>query len=1094
MTTGKELYRLVVEKENGKSNSADKNLPWDFLSWLSEKQKGTDPTPGSINSKAYGIAEGIFNDQKETLIEIDSDFEEGMEFIEWMIGYRGAQGAKSKLGEDFGKSFSQNIDRVFTVEYIFGGCGLEDFNAIYDPLLLAQSPATLNLIGVFTSGSSIDNVGNDSRAVEVNFNPCSTSETNLDAYLEILVAEIYENAGFTAIFKQAEEEERSGLAGIINRRFGDGTLSEELLSEIAEKQERFRDSIYFKNVRFKEQCFLLSNVQALARIKKQIDIGSTTNIEGEPVRDPLFQIYHRKQLPSESASGNRTLLLQGDPYALMNRLTQSGKKEAFFDISNAALSSLQPMTRLYKVVYDTGSQTEREIEIEFDSNTTQKDLSLLEDIRKRGHGVGIKSFSFSYDGDNPFAIKKSIKATLVIVANTFGELLRKRGEYSYIDLALKTGGEETVNSLDPLSADEKLTSNLQKLNFRLKAIVGWANPISVDGTVITDDIKSAVYDSYITLNLTPTVHDFKFEETGKVTFTQEYFAYVEDFFDEKSFDIFSNPDIATGSVSQTLRKIEYANEIKKCSAVENISEIRNANAEVIEQEKIINRRSLMLDMIEKEKIRVVNIPINTMDLYRRNGPLSDSSEQLEKAFAEVTVQSLSPSTPDSLTSTLFTEADTDEEKVTVATPNTFPVETVFSTSFFWVSDLLDVILERIGKTLDLTVQELEKEAPEGLEEAYAIEIENYKRYLENFKRLRIMLGPVELLNANKTGAAITTEFVNFGDLPISVKYFMEFLTEKYLKKEREIYPLNTFLNQFFNELIGTFLNKDTCYSNRARQKTRLGSAALTAYNNYDDVDDITYLCKKRKTTRLPIQAFSMPILNVMGGRDEATNNPGIDKEINYLVYYAARTQPTEIMRGVKSEDHPKGIWHYQVGKDRGIVKTIDLTKTTSTGLAEVRFEQEGYDGLSQLRVLYDVTIKTFLDVSAFPGNYIYVEPRGFDPSLDQNLTRLGVGGYCMIISSDHTIGPGLAETTINAKWVAQAEAEELASNQNSEADKGSEEPDVSKCSDLLGRLEALNKDLEQQNALIPDDVNGDDGSSGDENDVPIQPLLPGRKF
>jgi len=853
-----------------------------------------------------------------------------------------------------------------------------------------------------------------------------------------------------------------------------------------------RDTLIYKNIRFKEQCFLLSNVQALARIKKQIDIGSTTDMEGEPVRDPLFQMLHRKQLPSKGASGNRTLLLQGDPYALMNRLTQSGKKEAFFDISNAALSSLQPMMRLYKVIYDTKSQTEKEVEIKFDSNTTQNDLSLLEDIKVRGHGVGIKSFKIKYDGDNPFAIKKSITATLVIVANTFGELLRDRGEYSYIDLALKTGGEETVNSLDPLSADEKLTSNLQKLNFRLKAIVGWANPISVDGTVITDDIKSAVYDSYITLNLTPTVHDFKFEETGKVTFTQEYFAYVEDFFDEKSFDIFSNPDIS-GSVSQTLRKIEYANEIKKCSAVENISEIRNANAEVIEQEKIINRRSLMLDMIEKEKIRVVNIPINTMDLYRRNGPLSDSSEQLEKAFAEVTVQSLSPNTPDSLISTLFTEVDTDEEKVTVATPNT-SANSVFSTSFFWVSDLLDVILERIGKTLDLTVQELEKKAPEGLEEAYAIEIENYKRYLENFKRLRIMLGPVELLNANKTGAAITTEFVNFGDLPISVKYFMEFLTEKYLKKEREIYPLNTFLNQFFNELIGTFLNKDTCYSNRARQKTRLGSAALTAYNNYDDVDDITYLCKISKNTRLPIQALSMPILDVMGGRDEATNNPGIDKEINYLVYYAARTQPTEIMRGVKSDDHPKGIWHYQVGKDRGIVKTIDLTKTTSTGLAEVRFEQEGYDGLSQLRVLYDVTIKTFLDVSAFPGNYIYVEPRGFDPSLDQNLTRLGVGGYCMIISSDHTIGPGLAETTINAKWVAQAEAEESVRIRTESIDEGTQEPDVSKCSDLLGRLEALNKDLEQQNALTPNDGNEDDGSSGDENNVSIQFPLPGRKF
>jgi hypothetical protein len=121
-------------------------------------------------------------------------------------------------------------------------------------------------------------------------------------------------------------------------------------------------------------------------------------------------------------------------------------------------------------------------------------------------------------------------------------------------------------------------------------------------------------------------------------------------------------------------------------------------------------------------------------------------------------------------------------------------------------------------------------------------------------------------------------------------------------------------------------------------------------------------------------------------------------------------------------DHSRGIWHYQIGKDRGIVKTISLSKTDSTGLAEVRFEQEGYDGLKQLRVLYDVTIKSFLDVSAFPGNYIYVEPRGFDIGAQTpdgiDLTQIGIGGYHMIYKTDHTISPGTVETTIHAKWVA----------------------------------------------------------------------------
>ena len=106
------------------------------------------------------------------------------------------------------------------------------------------------------------------------------------------------------------------------------------------------------------------------------------------------------------------------------------------------------------------------------------------------------------------------------------------------------------------------------------------------------------------------------------------------------------------------------------------------------------------------------------------------------------------------------------------------------------------------------------------------------------------------------------------------------------------------------------------------------------------------------------------------------------------------------------------------------MKTIQLEKTDSPGLAEVRFEQEGYDGLAQLRVLYDAKIKTYLDVNAYPGSYIYIEPRGFDPgALSTDLTRMGVGGYYMIIRSSHTMGPGMAETEITAKWVAEIDKE-----------------------------------------------------------------------
>jgi hypothetical protein len=123
-----------------------------------------------------------------------------------------------------------------------------------------------------------------------------------------------------------------------------------------------------------------------------------------------------------------------------------------------------------------------------------------------------------------------------------------------------------------------------------------------------------------------------------------------------------------------------------------------------------------------------------------------------------------------------------------------------------------------------------------------------------------------------------------------------------------------------------------------------------------------------------------------------------------------------------------------LGKPRGIIKTIKLNKTDAPGLKEVRFEQEGFDGLQQLREVYDATITCYASPNTVPGTYIYIDPRGFAPNTsafanirdkegkiidNASLTRLGIGGYFMVIRAENTFGPGTSETEITAKWVAQ---------------------------------------------------------------------------
>ena len=97
----------------------------------------------------------------------------------------------------------------------------------------------------------------------------------------------------------------------------------------------------------------------------------------------------------------------------------------------------------------------------------------------------------------------------------------------------------------------------------------------------------------------------------------------------------------------------------------------------------------------------------------------------------------------------------------------------------------------------------------------------------------------------------------------------------------------------------------------------------------------------------------------------------------------------------------------------------------------MRFELEGYDGLEQLREVYNVDIACYANVNTFPGTYIYVDPHGFAPNTvtaddtDFNLTKYGIGGYCMIYRSEHSFGAGVAESRLQARWVAQAEDGEV---------------------------------------------------------------------
>ena len=98
------------------------------------------------------------------------------------------------------------------------------------------------------------------------------------------------------------------------------------------------------------------------------------------------------------------------------------------------------------------------------------------------------------------------------------------------------------------------------------------------------------------------------------------------------------------------------------------------------------------------------------------------------------------------------------------------------------------------------------------------EIKRLKRFREEFKKFRVLLGPLEIVDPKNEKQTV---FVTLGDIPISVRYFTQWLTDKVLARQETIYPLTIFLNTFISQLMRDFMNNDSCFNGRGRQKVFL---------------------------------------------------------------------------------------------------------------------------------------------------------------------------------------------------------------------------------------------------------------------------------
>ena len=848
------------------------------------------------------------------------------------------------------------------------------------------------------------------------------------------------------------------------------------------------------SVMFKEQCFLLSFINPIAKAKAQkLDTVKLNDYNSNNYKVSKRLPYVSSEYNTKPMEQNASLLLDGEGYGFLNTLVSNPNLAPYQEILNHELSNLQPKIRLWKVIFDDDGN-ERDVEIKFDSHFAASDLQLFKSTSARGVGVGLKSFNFTYDGNNPFAVKKSIKANLKIFANSFSELLRDRTgyykddqgrlqkeKYKITDLAMKTANtrdpvapETQVSCADQLDLHAENTA-LAELNFRLKAQIGMSAPVNSMSSMRAD-LRKALSETHVTINLTPTVHNFEFDDQGRVMFNLNFLAYIEQMFDQAAYNIFSDHNIMANRYYRELI-MKYHNS-SDCDA-EQINQKKQDFAEAIKAEQERGIASLIGALMEEELIYYMPIPYSIIKTFVSNGPYATYNQiDAEKNIKLLSNKSHDAHLKQRIDTALNNEfrADRGQGATGISSENKPQIQAALlgndpretDLSFFFLSDLIDLILIKIEKGLNDTINNPSKITSAHPDGSLISNVEvdrkiaTLRKSLSAMKKLRILLGPMELTHP-KANEGMQSSYVNLGDCPISVKYFVEWLANKMLSKDEVSYPLTRFLNDIMNDLVKNFLNNDQCFGYSIKQKTVLNQATITSFGQLQ-YDPITFQIVKQiedsvansdDGTRIKMRydarnwdPSQLPVLNPSGPSNSARTDVPSGNEYNFFVFFAGRTMPVEEQNGNKTADEARGIFHYILGKDRGLVKNIKLTKTQTKGLAEVRFEQDGYEGLEQLRVVYDAQVDMYANVQAFPGTYIYIDPKGFAPEGsgdDQfKLTDLGVGGYYMIIRSEHEFAEGKANTILHTKWVQGIDRDDPCFVRPTTM--GSAEPQSRKCS------------------------------------------------
>ena len=344
---------------------------------------------------------------------------------------------------------------------------------------------------------------------------------------------------------------------------------------------------------------------------------------------------------------------------------------------------------------------------------------------------------------------------------------------------------------------------------------------------------------------------------------------------------------------------------------------------------------------------------------------------------------------------------------------------------------------------------------------------------QRLKQIKVILGSLRYYNPSSG----EYQNVNLADIPVSYNMFATWFMNRIMRPGVYSYSLRTFIKETMQTLILDVLGGTSCIDDTAYEDPNGGGSSATFTRTVFDigmlnvqvpnrsmgadkpsVDPISYIWSEEYKAgqfgsstavhqnanyRLSLDRISTYIGKNADNTDRAfpegltyCDESYIGNMTTYYIVYA-KGYNVKDLRGVETKeeadalfpdeggsakyaDNEKGIYHFYIGQNAGMVKSVSFNRTDQAYLAEARMMAGGHFGYGQLRGRYEASIIMHGNTFFLPGQMIYINPTTigsgnmYERRLDALL--LGLGGYYVVLGVDSSITEDTFETRLRAVW------------------------------------------------------------------------------